>query len=424
MAPRPRYRPRLGVYLFSLVLFLAGSATALLVTRGYAIDFESQSIQKRGLLALDSEPDQAEILVDGKPHDQRTNARIRLRPGSYDVEVRTTGRIPWQRTVHIDSGEAIIESITLFPESPKRTDLTDVPVGQVAVTPDGKTAAVTTRERGADRLALVDLEAGRSRTVAALPASFATVRSVAISGDGTRVLVSDRTRTAVYDQDGTHIGTLAGTSGRFVDGRVLTVSDGRIRLQAPDGDGVETAATAPRAWATTPDSLYVLGRGSTDVKVIRPGRPAERISDTKTLVSLTAADSGGVLATGRDDTFGLIRNGRYQELGGGAVQAAVTRDGRFVAYRTADELRLLEPASGKDRLVTRLADPPKYIQALPGGRYLLFRRGDTLHAIARDGSNDRAVAKYVGREPVILGLDAIITTDRRTGRLIRLDLES
>ncbi|MDP9211926.1 MAG: PEGA domain-containing protein [bacterium] len=421
MPPRHRYRPRFTVYILTLVLFLIGATTALLVTRGYAIDFDSGTLHKRGLLALQSDPNPAEILVDGEPDSKRTDARLSLRPGTYDVEVRKDGRLPWRKTVRIDPGEAVIESITLFPESPQRTFLTEGAVSRVAISSDGRSAAAVTRHGGQYRLESIDLGAGTSRTIAALPATLAKPRSLAISENGNRVLLSGSNHTNVFEHEGGQTRELPGTDGRFIDDRVLTVRGSRIQIQAADGSAAKTVATAPRAWAEAKDAVYILDvRGVTR---IGPNGAERRIPGTETVVSLAATSTEAVLAESRDGSFGLLRDGRQRKLGQGFVQAALEQGGRHLAYRTASELHLLELDSGKDRLVTRLADPPERIYPFADGSYLLYRRGDDLHAIARDGTNDRVVARQAGSEPVVLALDMVITTDRVTGRLIRINLK-
>ncbi|MEX1113113.1 MAG: PEGA domain-containing protein [Patescibacteria group bacterium] len=420
MSPRHRYRPRFAVYILTLVLFLTGATVALLVTRGYAIDFDSGALYERGLLALQSDPDPAQILIDGEPHGKRTDARISLRPGTYDVEVRKDDRLPWRKTVRIDPGEAVIESITLFPESPERTFLTEGTVRRVAVSAGGGHAVAITRHNERYRLESVDLEAGTSRTITALPATLAEPRSLAVTGSGNRILLSGNERTFVFDREGSRVGDLPGTSGRFVDGRVLTVRNNRIRVQDTDGTDARTVAVAPRAWAAAENGLYVLD--ALGVTWIRPDGTGRRIPETRTVTALTTIGPDAVVAEDRDGSFGLLRDERHRNLVQGLVQAAPDHEGHYLAYRTTSELHLLSLESGKDRLVTRLTDPPERIYPLPDGSHLLYRSGGDLHVIARDGTNDQVVADGIGSEPTILGLDTIIVTDRASGRLVRINL--
>ncbi|HEY8108712.1 MAG TPA: PEGA domain-containing protein [Patescibacteria group bacterium] len=417
MPPKPRNRDRLSVYFLSAGLFLAGALLALLVTRGYAIDIDSLTLQKRGVIVLHSEPDSAEVTLDGKRLGKRTDARLSLAPDTYRLKVETPGRIPWEREVRLAPGEAVIEEIVLFPDAPGRTDLTERPVERYAVSPNGRRIAAVTSRRGDALLHLLDSE-GQERYAARLDAAPG---SVAVD-DGEFALAESAGRIAVYDPTGKRVGNIPGGKAAFVGGRVVFQRGPRLLSTDRNGAEGQVLATSPRGWAATAGNVYILGRDGA-LADVTPGTAREAVPDVAPVRTIASAGPEAVQVTQTGGSFGIIRNGSYVPIGQGAARVFLSPDGKFVAYRTSREIRLFDLETGRDRLVTSLTDPPERITPLPGGYYLLFRRSDGLHAIARDGSNDRVVARLVGGEPTVLGLDRILTTDTRTGRLVRIDLK-
>ncbi|MDP4000487.1 MAG: PEGA domain-containing protein [bacterium] len=425
MSPKPRNRDRLWVYLLSIGLFVGIALLALLVTRGYAVDWDSFAIQKRGVIVLKSDPDAAVITLDGKRLDKRTNARLSLAANTYQVTVQAPGRIPWQREIGLDPGEAVIEEIVLFPESPPRTAVTKRPVERFAISPDGHRAAAVVRESKAPRRQLQMLDIGGSGSgserfgirLNAVPSR------IAVNDEGF-VLAENAGRIAVYAPSGKRVARISGGAGGLVGDKLVFQRKSRVIETDRSGGNARTLASSPRRWTSTDRRTYVLDR-SGKVIGIAPGAKGVPVGGTDAIAAITAIGPDVVQTAGRDGSFGIIRGDTFKSIaaeGGSGVRATLSPDGAFVAYRTSRELRLFEWRTGADRLITSLTTPPDRIVALPGGRYVLYRRGVELHAMARDGSNDRTVTSRIGSEPAMFALDRIFAKDSRTGRLVRIDL--
>ncbi|MEX2043309.1 MAG: hypothetical protein WD926_00250 [Patescibacteria group bacterium] len=418
MPPKPRNRDYLSVYLLSIGLFVGIAVLALLVTRGYAVDLDSLTLQKRGVIVLRSDPGSAAISLDGKRLDKRTDTRLSLAPDTYDITVQAPERIPWQREIRLGPGEAVIQEIVLFPESPKRTDLTERPVVRFAASPDGNRIAAVVRDDGAARLQLLDVRDDERFDVRLND----TPRRVAVNDAGF-VLAEYAERIAVYSPAGRQTAAVSGSQGGFAGDRFVFRQGRRVLETDRSGKDSRTLAVSPRDWVAAGRHVYVLGRTGA-VTGLAAGRKGEPITGTGAVTGLAAAGGDAVQTVGRNGSFGIIREGTFKPIASGSGRATLSPDGTFVAYRTNREVRLFEWRTGTDRLVTSLTDPPDRVVALPGGQYVVYRRGGTLHAVARNGSNDRTVARQIASEPAVFSLDRVFATDGRTGRLVRVDLET
>lgn len=91
-----------------ILLFAAiAIITVILVAigRGYRIDWRTGQIVGGGLLIVDSAPDSAKIIIDGKTIRKTTPARIPLRAGTYDVQIKKDGYKTWQKSLSIETSE-------------------------------------------------------------------------------------------------------------------------------------------------------------------------------------------------------------------------------------------------------------------------------------------------------------------------------
>lgn len=104
-----------------------------------------------GTLLIASEPDGANIWIDGKPHSQQTNARLRLPPGYYVVRVASEsgGSVEQSVRVEPDSLQSINASLGGGRTRPGELDLSSLPPGtnvklngHQAIEPGTKSATV------------------------------------------------------------------------------------------------------------------------------------------------------------------------------------------------------------------------------------------------------------------------------------------
>lgn len=80
-------------------------ATAILLYRayGFGLDKDGEVVQN-GLVFMASQPGDAEIVIDGKPHKDTTDTRFQLPEGAYSVDIRREGYHVWHRDIAIQGG--------------------------------------------------------------------------------------------------------------------------------------------------------------------------------------------------------------------------------------------------------------------------------------------------------------------------------
>src|SRR3989344_4966359 len=86
-----------------LVVGVIGYFVAL-VARGYQFDVDTFTFLENGILVAKSDPDGASIFIDGDLRGA-TNTNLKLKPGSYNVEVKKNGYISWQKNLNIKKEE-------------------------------------------------------------------------------------------------------------------------------------------------------------------------------------------------------------------------------------------------------------------------------------------------------------------------------
>ena len=82
-------------------LFVGVGVIAFLIIRlaqGYKPDLSTGTLRPTGLLVATSDPDAAQLFVDGKLKSA-TNTTLSLAPDKYEVEIKKDGFFPWKKTL-------------------------------------------------------------------------------------------------------------------------------------------------------------------------------------------------------------------------------------------------------------------------------------------------------------------------------------
>lgn len=104
------------VYISFIVIFLIITPIVILYTTGYRYNFQTNKIQKTGILILKSNPTGAKIYLNGKLRTETTPARIaNLLPDDYDIKIEKENFYPWQKKLPVQSRlTSFAENVTLF----------------------------------------------------------------------------------------------------------------------------------------------------------------------------------------------------------------------------------------------------------------------------------------------------------------------
>lgn len=143
----------IGILITLLVIIL------FYVANGMGLGKNHQIIQK-GLVFVSSTPSGSQILLDGELNSARTNTRLNLPEGSYDLSIRRPGYRAWQRTITV-AGNTVVryDYPFLFPitlESKTKTSFDSAPT-LASQSPDHRWLIVQASAASAD-LSLYDLD--------------------------------------------------------------------------------------------------------------------------------------------------------------------------------------------------------------------------------------------------------------------------
>lgn len=139
--------------LFFASLFIAVSALAFLIIKlaqGYKPDFATKTLKPTGLLVATSEPDGAQILVNGRLKSA-TNTTLNLPPGEYEIEIKKDGFFSWQKTLTLKK-ELVVQTDTyLFTAYPNLKVLTFTGASEPLLSPDSQKVAFKVTKASADK---------------------------------------------------------------------------------------------------------------------------------------------------------------------------------------------------------------------------------------------------------------------------------
>ena len=192
------------------------------------------------LVIVLSDPEGAEVLLDGKPAGDRTPAALRgLSPGEHTVRLRHPSFSDLERVVHLDAADRQIINAHLLPRS-HTVELATVPAGAVAFVDGALVAGKTPLS--------VELTDGDYHVVRIEKAGYETVtKKLAPDDTGTLppfvlapeseprgIVFVDAAGPAAVWIDGQYSGFMTPTPGLIVSAGVHTV-----QLRAPNGDVVD-----------------------------------------------------------------------------------------------------------------------------------------------------------------------------------------
>lgn len=142
-----RHRIRLAIG-YGLVATLIATATAILVYRAYGFDVDRKTgeVYQNGLVYVDSAPDNADVFVNGDLHKDRTNTRMALPAGGYNIKLQKKGYRNWERGIELEGGS--VERLTyplLVPSELERSELKtfEAKPGFAAQSPDRRWAIIS-----------------------------------------------------------------------------------------------------------------------------------------------------------------------------------------------------------------------------------------------------------------------------------------
>lgn len=103
-------------YILVAIAIAMGSLVLLFQSLGYDVDRRTGQVIQNGLVFLSAHPEQASIYLNGKLNKTRTDARLTIPAGQYQVDLKRAGYNDWKRSFYLDGGSVErIDYPILFP---------------------------------------------------------------------------------------------------------------------------------------------------------------------------------------------------------------------------------------------------------------------------------------------------------------------
>lgn len=96
---------------------------AILLARGYRFDIKTLKFNPNGIIVIKSDPTGAQIFVDGNLRGA-TDSNISLAPGTYDVNVKKEGYLPWYKRLTVEKEIVTEANLSLFKPTPALVPIT------------------------------------------------------------------------------------------------------------------------------------------------------------------------------------------------------------------------------------------------------------------------------------------------------------
>lgn len=105
--PKKEFQHRIMLMVGYICVAVAVSLAAIvLLYRAYGFDINRKgAIIQNGLTFFSSQPSPADIYVDGKLMKVKTNTRLPLPEGIYNIKLTREGYIPWERKIQLEGGK-------------------------------------------------------------------------------------------------------------------------------------------------------------------------------------------------------------------------------------------------------------------------------------------------------------------------------
>lgn len=144
----------------TIALILLATVFVISLARGYQIDFTKKEFSSTGILVATSDPDGAEVFINGKLKTA-TNNTINLSPASYKVKIVKDGFTPWEKEIIIKKEEVFKTNALLFPSVPDLRPLTLTGAINPVPSPDNSRIAFGVASASAEKNGIWVVDTGR-----------------------------------------------------------------------------------------------------------------------------------------------------------------------------------------------------------------------------------------------------------------------
>lgn len=179
------------VYLAFIIIFLLITPVIILYTAGYRYNFQTNRIQKTGILILKSNPAGAEIYLNGKLRTEKTPARIaNLLPDDYTIKIEKKNFYPWQKILPVESSlTTFAENITLF-EKTLPAEVVETNSELFSLAPNKEKIIYLNKKETGDEIWLLNFKNNKSILIYRISEEKSNIVNLEWSNDNQKILIT------------------------------------------------------------------------------------------------------------------------------------------------------------------------------------------------------------------------------------------
>ncbi len=359
-------------------LLIIATVGVILYGKGYRFGLTDGEprLSKTGLLVTTSNPDGAQVFIDGHL-TTATNNTINLTPGEYTVKIYKDGYFPWEKKLQIQQEVVTKADATLFPIAPKLDSIATISVDAPVLDPSGskiafKIASQSARKNG---IYILDMNAA-SVPIFALQSSSTQIADDTIDNFSHAALS--------WSPDGKQLMATISSSLKTIGTTYLLKADG---FNDNPSDITAVLTNTQDAWNKQKDEKE---------KALRTGlKPAleKLIADDFTILSWSPDETRILYVASQSAQLPLIRTPRLPGINTLTEQRTITKNTVYVYDISEDtNMKILDalPADCLENLDT--CHMP--ITWFTDSKHLIYVNDKKISLMDYDGTNSTTV--YAG----------------------------
>lgn len=183
---------KLTGYVVGALLMVGATIALVAYGKGYSYDFKNHRFVLNGLVIIETAPDNANVLVNGKQVSSDTPYRSTIEAGRYSFEVSKVGFRSWSKSLEVRASEVVFaEYVILFPNQIKvESSNLGHPAQSLVGSPDRKRIAYLSADKS-PAVWLLDPDERVTRQLYAARAGE-TLTSLVWASDNSRVLLTSK----------------------------------------------------------------------------------------------------------------------------------------------------------------------------------------------------------------------------------------
>lgn len=387
-------KTRYGLIFGGLLIFSIGAPSLVLFVQGKKISLEHGHTELTGILAVETDPSGASIVINDIPEKETPGAVRFLKTGDYSVKLTKKGYRTWQKTLSVVAGK-----VTHINPTPNQLVLLkDIP--PVTITEEAATYTVLDKKIIYARTspALVIHSSDSPDAVTKSVPTPEPMNRLLGDFDNTHVLAQGATTALVADTSTLKVTDVTKLVGEnqivaIAKGRVWTLDQsGQLQTFLPGQKTTTKVLTGVLAALVQKNELYYLKNDAGTIILHHAQIDGEQLLQDQTLTSAIGPAKHYAIFTDTAKAVYLLADEalfRMNEAPTPITQNVkeVNTDGGSLAYTTPGELWWFDSNANKPRLVSRASAPFTAFYVNPSLQYAFFVQEKSLIALELD---DRA----------------------------------